>query len=243
MSDVALVAKDLNVEYKVFEDRRPSIRQVFSRGFRPRLSRVIHAVKDLSFTAYRGQAIGVIGPNGSGKSSLMRALSGLMPPTTGAVYARSTPMLLGVRAAMNPQLSGRRNVYLGSTAMGMTTAEVDERFDDVVAFAQLEDFMDMPMKTYSSGMRARLMFAVATSIDPEILIVDEALAVGDGAFAKRSNERIHELLDGAGTVFVVSHSLPAIDNICDRVLWLHKGELIDDGPPEDVLPKYSKTFQ
>ncbi|MTV27257.1 ABC transporter ATP-binding protein [Nitriliruptoraceae bacterium ZYF776] len=236
-------AEHLDVTYRVYEDRRPQIREIFSRGGRRPQFREIRAVRDVSFTAYEGQSIGLIGRNGSGKSTLLQALAGLLPPTAGAVYARSQPSLLGVNAAMKANLSGRRNIVLGGLALGLSREEIDERMPSIIRFTQLEDFMDLPMRTYSSGMRARLLFAIATSVEPDILLVDEALAVGDTVFKRRSQKRIRKLLENAGTVFLVSHSASTIAETCDRALWLERGELVDDGPAGEVVERYESHLE
>lgn len=188
--------------------------------------------------ASRGEAIGLIGRNGSGKSTLMQAMAGLLPVTQGAVYASSQPALLGVGAALQPNNSGRRNILLGGLALGLTKAEVEERTDEIIEFAGLEEFIDLPLKTYSSGMKARLLFSISTSARPEILLIDEALAVGDEVFRKRSQKRIDELIQRAGTIFIVSHSLEEIVRNCTRALWLEKGNVRIDGTPKDVVNAY-----
>ncbi|MFT3859842.1 ABC transporter ATP-binding protein [Micropruina sp.] len=203
--------------------------------------REVHALKGLSFVAYENESIGVIGSNGSGKSTLMRAITGLTPPESGAVYASARPNLLGVGAALIPNLSGERNIVLGGLAMGFSTKEVAEMRDDIVAFSELQDFIDLPMKTYSSGMQARLKFAIAAARQHEILIVDEALSVGDRRFRQRSEARIRQIRDEAGTIFLVSHSMKSIRDTCERVLWINKGELMMDGPCEDVVTAYEKS--
>jgi teichoic acid transport system ATP-binding protein len=235
-----LVLDDVHVTYHVYEDRRPHLKDVVANGFRRPASRAINAVRGVSFTAYEGEAIGVIGGNGAGKSTLLKAIAGLLPPTAGAVYARSQPALLGVGAALQPSVSGRRNVQLGCLALGMSSAEIRERMDEIVSFAGLEDFIDLPLKTYSSGMRARLHFAIATSVEPELLLIDEALSVGDAEFKRRSKQRIMELRARAGTVFLVSHSMRAITRTCTRVLWLEKGRIVRDGSPKEVVAAYQQ---
>lgn len=234
----SLIADHVDVVYRVYEDRRPTLRQVVANRFKPRAYRPIHAVKDVSFTAYNGEAIGVIGKNGSGKSTLMRALSGLMPVSGGNVWARGEPALLGVGAALQPNLSGRRNIVLGGLALGMAKDEIEDRYADIVKFSGLEDAIDLPLRTYSSGMKARLHFALATSIVPDVLIIDEALAVGDKDFRQRSQERIDELLGATGTVFLVSHSMSSVKRTCQRALWLDEGRLVADGPVDEVVDRY-----
>ena len=233
-----VVVENLSVTYHIYEDVRPSLRELLTRRGRPRPHRRIPALRDVSFTAYAGEAIGVIGKNGSGKSTLMQAVAGLLPPTNGAVYARAAPTLLGVKAVLNRQLSGRRNIVLGGLALGMSRAEIEDRMDDIIEFAGLEDYIDVPLRAYSSGMSARLGFAISTAVRPEVLLIDEALAVGDEDFRLRSNERIAELRQEAGTVFVVSHSLHNIRESCSRALWLDGGRIIADGSAADVVDAY-----
>ncbi|MEU8522995.1 ABC transporter ATP-binding protein [Streptomyces sp. NBC_01216] len=205
--------------------------------------RKVHAVRGVSFTAYRGEAIGLIGTNGSGKSTLLRAIAGLLPTEHGKVYTDGQPSLLGVNAALMNDLTGERNVILGGLAMGMSREEIRSRYQQIVDFSGINekgDFISLPMRTYSSGMGARLRFAVAAAKNHDVLMIDEALATGDRAFQIRSEERIRELRKEAGTVFLVSHSNKSIRDTCDRVLWLEKGELLMDGPTEEVLRAYER---
>lgn len=235
---VVLDASDLHVDYTVYEERRHREGDGVRDRFRRRGVRTLRAVKGVSFAFHEGQTVGIVGPNGSGKSTLLKALAGLLAPSRGAARARSTPVLLGVSAALNKQVSGRRNVVLGGTAMGLGRAEVLARTDEIIDFAGLKDHADLPVKAYSSGMRARLQFSIAAAVEPDILFIDEALAVGDKAFRRRSNQRIRELAEAAGLVVIVSHSLSSLRAVCDRVLWLEDGELVMDGPAEEVLDAY-----
>jgi teichoic acid transport system ATP-binding protein len=235
-----IVLDDVHVTYHVYEDRRPHLSDLFTNGFKRPASRAIQAVRGVSFTAHQGEAIGVIGGNGAGKSTLFQAMAGLLPPTSGAVYARSQPALLGVGAALQPSVSGRRNIQLGGLALGLSQREVEAQMDDIIAFAGLEDAIDLPLRTYSSGMKARLHFAIATSVEPELLLIDEALSVGDAVFKRRSKQRIEELREKAGTVFLVSHSLGSITKTCNRVIWLDKGRIVEDGETRSVVKAYRK---
>ncbi len=238
-----VVVDDLHVKYKVLATgKKPTKADAKRLLQRSRKMRSVHALKGVSFTAYENDSIGVVGTNGSGKSTLMRAIVGLTPASSGAVYASSRPSLLGVGAALLKELSGERNIILGGLAMGFTMEEIEEKFDEIVDFAGLRDFIELPMRTYSSGMTARLKFALATARDHDILIVDEALAVGDRKFRKASEQRIRNIRDGAGTVFLVSHSMKSIRDTCNRVIWLHKGVLKMDGEPEAVIDAY-EAFQ
>ncbi len=203
--------------------------------------RRVHAVKNVSFVAYKGEAIGLIGTNGSGKSTLLKAVAGLLPVENGRIYTHGQPSLLGVNAALMNDLTGERNVHLGGLAMGMSREQIRERYEEIVDFSGINekgDFITLPMRTYSSGMAARLRFSIAAAKDHDVLLIDEALATGDRSFQKRSEERIRELRKHAGTVFLVSHNNKSIRDTCDRVLWLERGELLMDGPTEDVLKEY-----
>jgi teichoic acid transport system ATP-binding protein len=237
-----VVVDDLHVKYRVHAGGKPvkgtgrSLLKRSGGGIRE-----VHALKGVSFTAYENESIGVIGSNGSGKSTLMRTLVGLTPPSNGAVYASSRPNLLGVGAALIPDLSGEKNIQLGGLALGFSKQEINGLRDDIVQFAELEEFIDLPMRTYSSGMQARLKFAIAASKQHEILIVDEALAVGDQRFRKRSEARIREIRENAGTVFLVSHSMKSILDTCSRVIWINKGVLQMDGDPKEVIDAYQDT--
>ena len=206
--------------------------------------RKVHAVRGVSFAAYRGEAVGLIGSNGSGKSTLLRAIAGLLPTESGEVYTSGQPSLLGVNAALMSDLTGERNIVLGGLAMGMTREQVRERYQGIVDFSGVNakgDFISLPMRTYSSGMSARLRFSIAAAKDHDVLLIDEALATGDRAFQKQSEKRIRELRKKAGTIFLVSHNHKSIRDVCDRVLWLEAGLLKMDGSTEEVLAAYEEA--
>lgn len=243
LDDATVVLDDLHVTYRVYEDRRPRLREVVAkRGRRPSF-REIHAVKGVDLVARQGESIGLIGHNGSGKSTMMQAVAGLLPATSGAVYASSQPSLLGVSAALQPNASGRRNIVLGGLALGLDRETVQAKIPDIIKFTGLAESIDLPLRTYSSGMKARLNFAIATSVEPEILLIDEALSVGDETFKRRSGKRIKELRAKAGTIFLVSHSLSSITDTCTRCIWLHQGELRADGAPKAVVEEYRASVR
>ena len=201
--------------------------------------RTVEAIKGVSLIAHEGDVIGVIGSNGSGKTSLMKAISGLTPLDGGKIFATSRPSFLGVGAAMLKELSGEKNIILGGLAMGFSRAEIKEKLDQIIEFSGLKDFIELPMRTYSSGMTERLKFSIAASREHDILIIDEALAVGDSKFRKRSEARMKELAKNAGCVFLVSHSLKSILDTCNRAIWLDEGVLRAEGTAYEVCKAYA----
>ncbi|MCP3822159.1 ABC transporter ATP-binding protein [Streptomyces sp. A3M-1-3] len=243
-----VIADDVHVIYKVNSGGSgkgsavTALRRIISRKGSPGV-REVHAVKGVSFTAYKGEAIGLIGSNGSGKSTLLKTIAGLLPAASGKVYTQGQPSLLGVNAALMSDLTGERNVMLGGLAMGMTRREIRERYQDIVDFSGINekgDFISLPMRTYSSGMGARLRFSIAAAKSHDVLMIDEALATGDAKFRRRSQQRIAELREEAGTVFLVSHGIGTIRETCDRAIWLEAGTLRMDGPTDEVCDAYEK---
>lgn len=205
--------------------------------------REVHAVKGVTFTAHKGEAIGLIGSNGSGKSTILRAIAGLLPTDRGSIFTAGQPSLLGVNAALLPDLSGEYNVMLGCLAMGMSRAEARAAVPAIVEFSGINergDFSSLPMNTYSSGMSARLRFAIAAAKKHDVLLIDEALATGDARFRRRSEARVQEMLAEAGTVFLVSHAIDAVVKTCDRTIWLESGVIRMDGPTEEVVAAYDE---
>ncbi len=237
----SVVVEDLHVVYRVYEDVRPTLRKFVARGFRPRPHVEIHALRGVSFTAHSGEAIGIIGRNGSGKSTLMSSLAGLLPAESGAVYAASQPVLLAVGAALQAELSGRRNILIGASALGIPRTRIQEQMDGIIEFTGLGEAIDRPLKSYSSGMSARLQFGIASAVRPDILLIDEALATGDAEFSRRSRARIQEVVEGAGTVFIVSHSDETIASMTDRVIWIDAGRIQFDGPTDEGLRRYAEA--
>lgn len=245
-----VIVNHLDVKYTVYGggrrgtplgQRRPSLMDRLQQRPEPKV-REIHAVKDVSFVAHHGESIGIIGRNGSGKSTLLRAVAGLIPPAGGRLWVAGEPSLLGVNAVLMNKLSGERNIQIGGQALGLSRAEIAERFDDIVEFSGIGDAVYLPMSTYSSGMSARLRFAISTAAAPDVLMIDEALATGDADFRAKSAARIAEIREQAGTVFLVSHSNSSIRQMCDRALWMDQGHLIMDGPTEEVVSAYEDTL-
>lgn len=244
---LSLLVNDLHVSYRVFGAKKVGhgparelgpLGRFVRRGAKQPPVREVKAVKGVTFAARHGEAIGIIGANGSGKSTLLRAIAGLIPPASGTVHVASNPALLGVNAVLMKDLTGERNIMIGALALGLSTKEVKERYQDIVDFAEIGEFVNLPMKAYSSGMGARLRFAISASAVPDILMIDEALATGDAHFRAKSKARMDEIRQSAGTVFLVSHSLATVKSMCTRVLWIHEGKLVMDGDPAEVCESY-----
>jgi teichoic acid transport system ATP-binding protein len=238
VADPMVIVDDLHVVYKVYGkggDRGTAatvLLRILGRKTRGSI-REVHAIRGISFLANRGDAVGVIGRNGSGKSTLLRAIAGLLPPEQGNVYTAGEASLLGVNAALLDDLTGERNVVLGCLAMGMSKQETKEKFPSIVEFSGVGDFIDLAMKTYSSGMGSRLRFAIAAAKSQEILLIDEALATGDAEFRVKSHSRIQQLRAEAGTVFLVAHNLEEVELTCNKIIWMERGQVVKQG--EDVI--------
>ena len=202
----------------------------------------IRALEDVSFEVARGEAFGIVGGNGSGKSTLLKVIAGILRPDSGEVVTDGrVAALIELGAGFHPEISGRQNISINGTVLGLTKREIEERFDSIVEFSGLADYIDEPVKTYSSGMYVRLGFAVAVHTDPDILLVDEVLAVGDEEFAHRCIRRIEQHLAGGGSLLVVSHSLSLIEDLCDRCLWLERGRMRGSGDPRRVIDSYRQA--
>lgn len=253
MDEIALRAENLGKMYRIgVADAQPRTawqavwRQIASPfAYLRRMQRppteaeTLWALRDVSFEVKRGEALGVVGRNGAGKSTLLKILSRVTDPTSGSAMIHGrVGSLLEAGTGFHPELAGRENIYLSGAILGMHRAEIDRKFDDIVAFAEIERFLDTPVKRYSSGMYVRLAFAVAARLEPEILLVDEVLAVGDTMFQYKCLGRIRELVNGGATVMFVSHNLDSMQALCQRVLWLDQGRVQADGPAAEVIEAY-----
>jgi teichoic acid transport system ATP-binding protein len=239
---LAVKVGDLSITYRTTFERKPTLKQALIRfGRGQRAVKEIEAIKNVSFDVRNGTAMGIIGSNGAGKSTLMRAMAGILPPTSGSieVWGRASTLLaLGV--GFNKNLSGRENIILGGLASGLSRREVEERAEEVAEWTELGDFIDMPMQTYSSGMSARVAFSVAVHMKPDILMIDEALSTGDAHFREKANAKMAELRDSARAMFLVSHGLGSIKEMCNEAIWLDRGKLMMRGEPEEVVNAYLK---
>lgn len=203
-----------------------------------RSKRTVDALRRVTLVADPGETIGIIGLNGSGKSTLLRLIAGAEEPTSGRVLVRKKPMLLGVSPALHGDLTGAQNVYLGCLALGMPADRAKKQIRVIAEWTELGEAIDRPMSTYSSGMGARLSFAISTAVEPDILLVDEALSTGDAAFAAKAKKRIRGVIERAGNLFLVSHSIGTVEDLCERSIWIHQGEIIADGATGEVCPQY-----
>ena len=217
-----------------------TLREFLPALFRGRgWSEPFYALKDVTFSIARGETVAIIGRNGSGKSTILKLIAGVMAPTTGDVqiHGRVSP-LIELGAGFHPDLTGGENIILNGCILGMSGKEVRERFDDIVAFAELRDFIDTPVKRYSSGMYMRLGFSVAVHSDPGVLLVDEVLAVGDAAFQEKCLAKMHEFQSRGVTIVLVSHSMELVERFCQRVMLIDGGHLVQEGTPQAVIPRY-----
>jgi lipopolysaccharide transport system ATP-binding protein len=225
----------------LLQDAAPStFQQALSQWYRMlRRGTPFWALRDVSFHIEPGESVGLIGPNGAGKSTLLRMICALGRPTSGTARVEGrVAALLELGVGFHPYLTGRENLYVSAVISGLRRAEVDERVDEIVAFAEVEEFIDQPLRTYSSGMQVRLAFAVAMHVDPDILIIDEALAVGDASFQQKCVERIESFRRAGKTLLLVSHEMDLIRHFCQRVIWLEHGRVRADGPAHDVTSRY-----
>jgi len=238
VSEPAIVVDGLSKRFRLYHDRNQTLKAAVMRGRRARYEE-FWALRDVSLEIAQGATYGFIGTNGSGKSTLLKCLARILVPDEGVVHTRGkVSALLELGAGFHPELSGRENVYLNGSILGLSKFELDRRFDDIVAFAGLERFIDTPVKNYSSGMYVRLGFSVAINVDPDILLVDEVLAVGDEQFQRRCNERFADLRAQGTTIVIVSHSLGSVRAMCDEVAWIDQSRLRSIGPAGDLVDEY-----
>lgn len=239
----AIEARNLGKCYRVRGTETPTLSGAIGRFFRRRPMRKFWALNDVSFDIKKGETIGVIGPNGSGKSSLLGLIAGTTRPTSGTVTANGRiSSLLELGAGFHSELTGRENIFLNGAILGIPRSTIERRFDNIVEFAGIRDFLEMPIKHYSSGMYVRLGFAVAVEMDPDILLIDEVLAVGDISFQIKCLGRIREFQRRGKTMLLVSHALQTIEEFCDRVFLIHQGRLVAQGEPSEVIYTYLRSY-
>ncbi|MFL7892853.1 MAG: ABC transporter ATP-binding protein [Anaerolineales bacterium] len=243
---VPIVVEGLGKRFRRYsEDHAWTLQETILRGFkRHKADDYFWALKDVSFQVPEGKMLGLIGRNGAGKSTLLRLIGGVGEPEMGRIATHGRiGALIDLGAGFHPDLTGRENVFINGVISGLLRKEVDQRFDDIVQFSELEEFIDSPLRTYSTGMRMRLAFSVAVNIDPDILLIDEVLAVGDSAFQHKCLERIDEFKVKGCTIVLVSHDANLVDRICDEALWLNEGQIAARGPAEKVVMQYATAMQ
>jgi ABC-type polysaccharide/polyol phosphate transport system ATPase subunit len=240
----AIVVDDVAKRFRLIHERNSTLKAMVFSGFRRTVHEEFWALKGVSFEVEQGTTYGLIGHNGSGKSTLLKCMARIYRPDRGEIRTRGrVSALLELGAGFHPELSGRENVYLNASILGLSRREVDRRFDEIVGFAGLEQFIDTPVKNYSSGMFVRLGFSVAITVEPDVLLVDEILAVGDEAFQQRCMEKFADVRRAGRTVVLVSHGLDAVRNICDRAAWLDHGDLVKEGEAHDVVTAYQESVR
>jgi ABC-type polysaccharide/polyol phosphate transport system ATPase subunit len=241
MNDIAILVDNLTKTYQLYDSHFDRVKEAF-HPYRKKYHRPFHAIRNLSISIRKGEFVGIIGRNGSGKSTLLQLITGILSPTSGGVKVNGKiSALLELGAGFNPDFTGRQNVYLNGSILGISRDEIDQNFSAIEEFAEIGDFIDQPVKTYSSGMFVRLAFAIAINVNPEILIVDEALAVGDMFFQQKCIRHMEERMRGR-TKLLVSHDIHAVINLCERVIVLDRGELIFSGSPLDGVEYYTKAI-
>jgi ABC-type polysaccharide/polyol phosphate transport system ATPase subunit len=234
----SVTVTDVSKRFRLYHERNQSLKASLMRGRRARYEE-FWALQNVSLEVDEGETFGLIGENGSGKSTLLKIIARILRPDHGSVaVVGKMSALLELGAGFHPELSGRENVYLNGSILGLSKAELNRRFDDIVEFAGLERFIDTPVKNYSSGMYVRLGFSVAINVQPDVLLVDEVLAVGDEQFQRRCGEKFAELRHQGKTVVIVSHAMESVRTLCDRVAWLEHGHLQDIGPPSAIIDRY-----
>ena len=239
MSTPAIRVESLWKNFRLYHERNRYIKAAMLRGRRARYEE-FWALQDVNLVVEKGATVGVIGSNGSGKTTLLKCLTGIYTPERGSISVEGNlAALLELGAGFHPELSGTENIYLNGSIMGMSKKEIDNKFDSIVEFAGLEQFIDTPVKNFSSGMTVRLGFSIATHVEPEVLLIDEILSVGDQAFQRKSTEKIEQFRRDSRTILVVSHSLGLVQQLCDTVVWLEKGHVKMIGPAAEVIAEYT----
>jgi ABC-type polysaccharide/polyol phosphate transport system ATPase subunit len=238
---VAVAAVEVSKKFRLLKERNNSLKSTIMRGHRI-VASDFWALQDVSFEVYQGEAFALIGENGSGKSTMLKCLTKILRPDHGSVEVNGkVSALLELGAGFHQELSGRENVFLNGAILGLSQKELKRRFDEIVDFAGVEPFIDEPVKNYSSGMYVRLGFSVAINVDPDVLLVDEILAVGDEAFQRKCHEKIAEMRHQGKTIVLVSHGLSEVQNLCDRAAWFSHGHVMQVGPPREVIEAYTET--
>lgn len=235
----AIEVRDLKIRYRCI--KKLSIKKSLLKLKKSR-KEVFEAVKGVSFDVPKGEIMGIVGKNGSGKSTMLRAIAGIFSPDEGTINLGDYSVsLLSIGVGFQKKLTGRENIYLSGMLLGFSEKEIDNKIDEIIEFAEIGDFIDRPVKTYSSGMHSKLAFSITAVLETDIMLIDEVLSVGDARFKKKSYEKMKSLIENRDrTVIIVSHNMNTLRELCDSILWLHEGELKMIGTPEEVIPKYEE---
>lgn len=238
----SICVEGLSIKFRIYHDRSPSLKDYFANIFKRRSETSYSdfwAIKNVTFTVSAGDRVGIVGHNGAGKSTLLKTLCRIYEPSEGriSVVGRIAP-LLEIGAGFHPEFTGRENIYLNGAILGHTKSQLEKLEPEVIAFAELEEFIDTPVKYYSTGMYMRLAFSLATAMHPDILVLDEIFAGGDAAFMNKAKTRMHEMIDKANIMMMVSHDHQLVRTLCNRVIWLDHGQLVADGSPDEIIDKY-----
>lgn len=241
MSDIVISVKNVSKEFRLYDNPVSGpIKELLFPWRKDQFSKRFWAVKDVSLEVKRGEVVGIIGPNGAGKTTLLKMIAGLLPVDKGSISVKGrVTALLALGVGVHPEFTGRENIYFGGLLLGMSKEEINRKMEGIIEFAELGDFIGQPFRTYSSGMKARLLFAISMSIDPDVLIVDEALATGDSYFLSKSRKKILDLCNSGATILFVSHNLSQIQELCGRAYFLAKGEILGAGTPESMVAEYN----
>lgn len=243
MGKKVIKIENVGMRFNLSQEKIDNIKEYFIKMVKRELMfQEFWALKDVSFEIEEGDRVGVVGLNGAGKSTLLKIISGVMKPTEGNVNIKGKLVpLLELGAGFDNNYTGRENIYLNGAILGYTKEFLEEKYEEIVDFAEIKDFMDVPIKNFSSGMKARLGFSIATVVEPEILVLDEVLSVGDAKFRKKSEARIMELFDNGITVLFVSHSIEQVKRLCNKAIWLEKGRIVMQGDAEEVCNAYDQS--
>jgi ABC-2 type transport system ATP-binding protein len=245
MGEPAIVVEHVSMKFNLSKEKVDNLKEYMIKLIKRQIQyNEFWALKDISFTVEKGKKVAILGLNGAGKSTLLKVIAGVFKPTEGTVKKSGKLVpLLELGAGFNPQYTGRENIFLYGAMLGCKKQFLMEKYDEIVEFSELGEFIDVPLKNYSSGMKSRLGFAIATTVKPKILILDEVLSVGDAKFRKKSEKRIKDMMDDGVTVLFVSHSLEQVKRICDTAMILEKGEMVAYGAIDEVLPLYKKMIK
>ena len=242
MSEVAIEVKNLCIDYRPLKNIS-IVKTLFHK--KDDKEKAFRAVKNVSFEVEKGEILGIVGKNGSGKSTMLRALAGIFRPDEGSIELKGNSIsLLSLGVGFNNEMSGRENIIISGMLLGFSKEQIEERMESIIEFAEIGEFIDMPVKTYSSGMHSKLAFAITANLETDIILVDEVLSVGDERFKKKSLNKMKELiLDKNRTVVIVSHDLNTLKDLCDKILWIHEGEIKEYGKPQEILERYREFMR